>query len=193
MVLIGQDINQEINAILKFKCTFHSFNFIEHEQGWTNNDALDPLLFYHDKLHLYQKRNLRLSESIITAKEDTNIDQNTHFIKMTNKKYNQFMKTYKMAVCFKLNHTDFPPLFISTVCKPVFSVCSSLSCTTASRFFFPKKLVPWYSSPLLKLVINLSLGLLAFFPGKFASKHLQNPSQFPVFALAHNIPTKLKH
>ena len=49
----------------------HSFNFIEQEQGWTDkNNTLDHSLFYHDKLHLIQKGNIKLSESIITATED---------------------------------------------------------------------------------------------------------------------------
>ena len=60
---------KEINTLLQCKCVFHSFNFIEQEQDWTNNnDTLDPSLFYHDKLHLIQKGNIKLSdESIITA------------------------------------------------------------------------------------------------------------------------------
>ena len=74
----------------------HSVNFIEQEEDWTdNNDTLDPSLFYHDKLHLIQKGHTKLSESIITSKEERNIDQNTHFNKMSNKKYKQFIKTYK--------------------------------------------------------------------------------------------------
>ena len=99
MLLSEQDINEEINAILKCKCAFHSFNFIEQKQGWTNNNGtLDPSLFYHGKLHLIQKGNTKLSESIITATVDTVIGENTHFNKMANKKHNQFMKMYKMAV-----------------------------------------------------------------------------------------------
>ena len=78
---------KEINTILKCKCTFHSFDFIEQEQGWIdNNDTLDPSLFYHDKLHVILKGNIKLSESIITAAEDRSIGQNTHFNKMSNKK-----------------------------------------------------------------------------------------------------------
>ena len=77
-------------------------SFIKQEQGWTDNkDALDPSLFSHDKLHLIQKGNIKLSESIITATEDRNIGQNTHFNKMSNKKHNQFIKTYKMAASFE--------------------------------------------------------------------------------------------
>ena len=56
---------KEINTILKCKCTFHRFNFIEQEQGWTENkDTLDPSLFYQDKLHLIQKGNIKQPESI---------------------------------------------------------------------------------------------------------------------------------
>ena len=78
---------KEINTILKCKCAFHSFDFIEQEQGWIdNNDTLDPSLFYHDKLHLIRKGNIKLSESSIAATEDRNFGQNTHFNKMSNKK-----------------------------------------------------------------------------------------------------------
>ena len=98
----------------------------------------------------------------MTATEDTNIGQNTHFNKISNKKHNQFIKTYKMAVSFKLNHADFPTLLNSTVSKPVSSVSSSLSCTTASRSFSNKVTAISFLSLVLKLVINLFLGPLAF-------------------------------
>ena len=54
---------------------------------------------------------------------------------MKNDKHNQFMKTHKMTVSFKLSNADFPPLVNSTVSKPDSSVYASLSCTTASRSF----------------------------------------------------------
>ena len=80
---------KEINAILKCKCTLHSFNFIEQKECWAdNNETLDPSLFCHDKLHLIQKGNIKLSESIITATEGIDIDQNTHFNKMPDKRHN---------------------------------------------------------------------------------------------------------
>ena len=80
---------KEINAILKCKCTLHSFNFIEQKESWAdNNETLDPSLFYHDKLHFIQKGNIKLSESIITATEGIDIDQNTHFNKMSDKRHN---------------------------------------------------------------------------------------------------------
>ena len=154
---------KEINTTLKCKRALYSFHFIEQDHDWTdNNDTLDPLLFHHDKLHLIQKGNIKPSESVITATEDTNIGQNTHLNKMSIKKHNQFIKTYKMAVSFKLDHADFPPLFNSTVSEPVSSVSSSLSCTTASRSFSNKVTAISFLSLVLKLVIYLFLGPLAF-------------------------------
>ena len=53
---VNRILIKELNTILKCKCTFHRFNFTKQEQGWTdNNSALDPSLFYQDKLHLIQK------------------------------------------------------------------------------------------------------------------------------------------
>ena len=63
--------------------------------------------------------------------------------------------TYEMAVSFKLNHADFPPLLSSTVSKLVSSVFSWLAGTTISRYFSYK--VFFHLNLLLKLVINLFL------------------------------------
>ena len=148
-------------------------------QVWTdNNDTPDP---YQDKLHLIQKRNIRVSESIITATEEANIGQNTHFNEMTNKKHNQFMKTYKMGVSFNLKHADFPPLLNSTFSKPVASGSSSLSCTSASRSFSNK--VSAISFKSLTKDGNKPR-VTRFYPGNFAPNHLDNPSQSLVFDLA---------
>ena len=97
-----------------------------------------------------------------------------------------------MAVIFKLNHTDFPPLLNSTVLKPLSSVSSSLSCATASRSFSNK--VSALSFKSLTKDSNKSFPKATrFCPGNFAPKHLHNPSQSLVFDLARNVPTKLKH
>ena len=184
---------KEINTILKCKWAFHSFNFIEQEQGWTdNNDTLDTSLFYHDKLHLIQKGNIKLLESIITAAEDRNIGQNTHFNKMPNKKHNQFIKTYKMTASFKLNHADFPPLLNSTAPKPISYVSSSHSFTTISRSFSNKLRTISFKSP-TKTSNKPFPRATRFFPGNFAPKHLHNHSQSLVFDLARKVPTKLNH
>ena len=188
---VNKMLIKEINTILK--CTLHSFNFIEQEQGWTdNNDTLDPSLFYHDKLHLIQKGHTKLSESIITSKEERNIDQNTHFNKTSNKKYKQFIKTYKMATSFKLNHADFPSLLNSTVCKPLSYVSSSLSFKTASRSFSNKVRAISFTS-LTKGSNKPFPRATRFCPENFALKHLHNSSQSLVLDLACNVPTKLKH
>ena len=45
---------KEINTILKCKCAFNRFNFIEQEQDLTdNNGTLDPSIFYQVKLDLH--------------------------------------------------------------------------------------------------------------------------------------------
>ena len=179
---------KEINTILKCKCALHSFNFVEEEQGWTDNiNTLDPSLFYHDKLYVIQKaiRNIKLSESIITATEDRNIGENTPFNKMSNKKHNQFIKTYKMDAPFKLNHADFPLLLNSTVSKPVSCVSSSVSFTTASSSFSNKVRAISFQS-----VTKASNKPLSW---NFAPKHLHNPSQSLAFDLVCNVPIKCKH
>ena len=184
---------KEIDTILKCKCAFHRFNFIEQEQGWTdNNNILDPSLFYHDKLYLIQKGNIKLSESVITATEDRNIGQNTHLNKMSNKKHNQFIKTYKMAASFKLIHADFPPLLNSTVSKPVSYVSSLLSFTNVSKSFSNKVRATSFKS-LTKANDKPFPRATRFCPGNFVPKHLHNPSQSLAFDLARNIPSKLKH
>ena len=114
--------------------------------GLDNNNTLDPSLFFYDKLHLIQKGNIKLSESIITVIEDRNISQNTHFNNMSNKKH-QFIKTFKMAVFFKLNHGDFPPFLNSTVSKPVSYVSSSLSFATKVRAISFKSLTEASNKP----------------------------------------------
>ena len=111
---------------------------------------------------------------------------------MSNKKYNQFMKTYKMAASFKLNHADFPPLLNSTVSKPVSFFSSSLSCATASRSFSNKVSSISFKS-LTKANDKPFPWITRFCPGDFAPKHLHNPSQSLTFDLACNVSTKLKH
>ena len=186
--LVKRMLIKEINTLLKCKCAFHSFNFIEQEQGRTdNNDTLDLSLFYHNKLDLIQKGNIKLSESVITATEDRNIGQNTHFNKMLNKKHNQFIKTYKMAAPFKLNHADFPPLLNSTVSKPVSYVSSSLSFITVSKTFSNKVRTISIKS-LTKASDKHFPRATRFCPGNFAPKHLHNPSQSLAFDLARNVP-----
>ena len=111
---------------------------------------------------------------------------------MSNKKHNQFIKTYKMAASFKLNHADFPPLLNSTVSKPVSYVSTSLSFTTVSRFFSNKVRAISFKS-LTKASNKPFPKVIRFCPGNFVPKHLLNPSQSLVFDLARNVPTKIKN
>ena len=96
-----------------------------------------------------------------------------------------------MAVSFKLNHADFPPLVNSAASKPVSSVSSSLSCATGSRSF-PNKVGAISFKSLTKASNKSFPSVSRFYSGNFAPKHLHNPSQLPVFDLARNVPAKVK-
>ena len=111
---------------------------------------------------------------------------------MSNKKHNQFIKTYKMVASFKLNHVDFPPLLNSTVSKPVSYISSLLSFTTALRSFSNKVRAISFKS-LTKASNKPFPRTTRFCPRNFAPKHLHNSSQSLAFDLARNDPTKLKH
>ena len=97
----------------------------------------------------------KLSESIITATEDTNIGQNTHFNVMTTNKHNKFIKTCKIAVSFKLNNADFPPWLIFNASKSV-STVSAWLCFHLLQHpdIFLIKLVFFHSDLILKLPIT---------------------------------------
>ena len=51
---------------------------------------LDPSLLYQDKLHLIQKGNINVLESILATTE--NIGQNNHFYQTIRNKHNQFIE-----------------------------------------------------------------------------------------------------
>ena len=78
-------------------------HFVAYNSGWTlTNDSLDSDLYYSDRLHLVEKGNMILAESILNSIEVSNgIICSDH---------NEFSKSYKMALSFKLNNTDFLPL-----------------------------------------------------------------------------------
>ena len=109
----------------------------------------------------FKKRNIMVSESIITVTEDANSGKNTHFNKMANKKYNQLMKTYKMAVSIKLKYAAFPPLLNCTVAG-LFLLVPPRFHVLLHQGLFSKKLMLFHLNLLLKLVINLFLGPLVF-------------------------------
>ena len=120
---INQVLIKEVNKILKEKCSKLFFTYISYDPCWTvANGSLNPDLFFLDNMHLVAKGNLKLAESIFSSIENCN--------GLTCNKQKQFLISYKMAVSFKLNNFDFPPLSFSTVSKPVSSVPASLSFAT---------------------------------------------------------------
>ena len=96
----------EVNDLLKSKCSAKRFHFINQSNGWTlNNGALDFSLFYSDGLHLVEKGNLKLGKSILKV-----IDSKSN------------ANPYKNAVCFNLSNCDFPQLpFPATTSKTLYS------------------------------------------------------------------------
>ena len=85
-------------------------------------------LYFSDRLHLVEKGNLKLSESIFNLIEVSN-----EFICRNHN--NKLSKSCKMVVSFKLNNTNFPPLPFPPASKPVSSISASLRSTTASKPF----------------------------------------------------------
>ena len=124
---INRFIINEVNDLLKSKCSVKHFHFINQNRWTLNNGTLDFLLFYSDALHLVHKGNLKVGKSILKT-----IDSNSK------------ANPYKSAVCFNLNQCDFPPLpsqatrskpphspvkGVGPVCKPVhlfLILCSTL-------------------------------------------------------------------
>ena len=175
---VNRILTKEINTTLKFKSTFHRFDFIEQEQRWIdNNDTLDPSLFYHFFSTWFKKKI-----------EAIRINYNSY----RRCKYWSEYPFQRNNLSFKLNQSDFPPQLNSAVSKPVSFVSSLLSSTTASRFFSKKVSAISFKS-LTKVSKKPFPRATRFCPGNFAPKHLHNPSQPLILDLAHNIPTKLKH
>ena len=110
---------KEVNQILKAKCSKSFFIYVGYDSCWTfTNGTLNPDLFFSDNVHLVEKGNLKLAESIFILIKNRN--------GVTCNKHKQFLISYKMAVSFKLNNFDFLALSFSTVSKPVSSVPASL-------------------------------------------------------------------
>ena len=117
---------KEVNEILKEKCSRLFFIYISYDSCWTvANGSLNPDLFFLSNVHLVEQGNLKLAESIFSSIETCN--------GFTCNNQKQSLTSSKMAVSFKLNNSDFPPLSFSTVSKPVSFVPVSLSFATACR------------------------------------------------------------
>ena len=100
--------------------------YISYDSCWTvANGSLNPELFFLDNMRLVEQGNLKLAKSIFSSIENCN------GVTCNNQK--QSLMSYKMAVSFKSNNSEFPCLSFSTVSKPVSFVPVSLSIATACR------------------------------------------------------------
>ena len=94
---------KEVNENLKAKGSKSFCTYTSYDSCWTvANGSLNPDLFFLNNVHLVEKGNLKLAESIFSSIENCN--------GLTCNKQKQFLISYKMAVSFKLNNFDFPPL-----------------------------------------------------------------------------------
>ena len=151
-----------VNQILKIKCYESSYTFAIHDSGWTLADgSLNADLYYSDRLHLVEKGNLNLAESIFNSIEVSN-DSNHN---------NKFSKSYKMAVSFKLNNKPFPRNIINR----------SFATATNTVFLAFHKII--FSLNLyLTLPTRLSLILLVTFQSNTIGNLFPNPfSRFKLF------------
>ena len=123
---VNQVSIKKVNQILKLKCYKSSCTFVSHNRGWTLVDgSLNADLYYSGRSHLVEKGNLKLDESIFNSIEVSN-DSNHN---------NKFSRSYKMAVSFKLNNAEFPPLPFPSTSKPVLSNSASVPFITACKPF----------------------------------------------------------
>ena len=98
---INKVIIDEINELLRFKCSVNSFHFIDQSNWWTlKNGTLYFLLFYSDDLHLVEKGNLELGKSILKATDST----------ITGSRIPDLYKNEVCSADFNLNLQDFPTL-----------------------------------------------------------------------------------
>ena len=70
---INQVLIKEVNQILKAKCSKSFFICISYDSCWTfANGSLNQDLFFQDNVHLVEKGNLKLAESIFSSIENCN-------------------------------------------------------------------------------------------------------------------------
>ena len=56
---------EEINELLKYKCSCKNFLFVDQCSGWTQENENLHYLFFKDSLHLLEKGNTKLVKYIL--------------------------------------------------------------------------------------------------------------------------------
>ena len=124
---VNQEFIKEVNQILKAKCSKSFFIYIGYDSCWTlANGSLNLDLFFLGDMHLVEKGNIKLAESIFSSIKNC--------INVTCNKHKQLLISYKMVVSFKLNNFDFPLLSFSTVSKRISSalLLFATACSSSS-------------------------------------------------------------
>ena len=175
---------KKVNQILKLKCYESSYTFVSCDSGWTlANGSLNADFYYSDRLHLmeYTKKSL-VAESIFNSVEVSN-----DFICRNHN--NKFSNSYRMAVSFKLNNIDFPPLPFPSASNPVSSISASLPFITACKSF-PRNI----NTRSFAVATNTPItSVPRILQDNIFPKIIINPSKSPTSNLACNIPVKQIH
>ena len=84
---------KRVNQILKLECCESSYTYASHGRGWTLADgSLNADLYCSDRLHLVEKGNQKLAESIFNSIEVSNNSNHN----------NKFSKSYKNGCVFQI-------------------------------------------------------------------------------------------
>ena len=126
----------ETNKTLKVKCPLNKFIFLDQDTYCTEpNGCLNSDMFYLDKLHLVEKGNLVLAESICRSIWYSHRTMTT----------NEFKTSYKLATAFQLNKADFSVTSSKYMCKAFLVVLKS-----------------WQVNLSVMLLVNLFVNLFVF-------------------------------
>ena len=152
---------------------------LEIARSFKTNYSCVNVIMEKGYLILVEKGYLKLAKSIFNS-----IDVFNDFICRNHN--NKFSNSYKMAVSFKLNNANFPPLPFPSASKPVSSISASLPFITACKLF-PHNI----NTRSFAIATNTRTSSVpCTLQDNFFPKIIINPSKSPTSNLACNIPIK---
>ena len=148
------------------------------------NGPLNADLYYSGRLHLVEEGILKLAESIFISIEVSNDIICSY--------HNEFSKSCKRTVSFKLNNADFPPLLFPSAAKNVSSVSVSLPFITARRLV-PCNIDIRLSQSIAIATNTPTYNVCYILHGSFFHKLILNPSKSSIPDVPFNISIKHNH
>ena len=130
--LVNKTSIKEITLLLQFKWAFHQFSLFNKIINQPKTITCFISYYLIKIRYIRFKENYQISKINYSSwRRQQYYGRNTDFSELRINNHRQFMKSYNMALFFKLNNTGFPPWSYSTVRRPVTSVSISLPFTTA--------------------------------------------------------------